>query len=129
MDARTPRFRFPAQKISETLLHFAEPILEHLTSEAPVRRVEEALLVACTVWNAVVFADAIKDQRYLNEIRRIGVDKPEFAALTEHLIARKRALFRDDERTIGKWDVSRKSGALNLRAEARNPHTLPRSTG
>jgi len=51
--------RFPDRKISETILDFARLIPQALPSEAPERRAREALTVACTVWNAVVFADVL----------------------------------------------------------------------
>jgi hypothetical protein len=44
----------------------------------------------------------------------------------EQLIARKRALFADDERLIGTWEVTRTEDGINLRADARDPHSLPR---
>jgi hypothetical protein len=49
--------RFPDRKISETILDFARLTPQALPSEAPERRARAALTVACTVWNAVVFAD------------------------------------------------------------------------
>ena len=48
--------KFPDRKISETLLHFAGITPHDLPSHAPERRAREALTVACTVWNAVIFA-------------------------------------------------------------------------
>src|SRR5271154_6098484 len=44
----------------------------------------------------------------------------------EQLIARKRALFYDDERLIGTWQVTRTEDGINLRADARDPRSLPR---
>src|ERR1035441_7876523 len=99
MDGRTARLN-PVRKISETFLRFAAPILHDLPSEAPEDRAREALQVSFTAWNAVVFADVLNDHRYLNEIRRLTADKPESALLLEQLIARKRALFANDERLI-----------------------------
>ena len=125
MDGRTARLN-PVRKISETFLRFAAPILHDLPSEAPEDRAREALQVSFTAWNAVVFADVLNDHRYLNEIRRLTADKPESALLLEQLIARKRALFADDERLIGSWEVTRTEDGINLHAEARDPHSLPR---
>lgn len=48
------------------------------------------------------------------------------ALLMEHLIDRKRALFAGDERLIGTWEVTRTEDGINLRVDARDPHTLPR---
>ncbi len=46
----------------------------------------------------------------------------------EQLIARKRALFADDERMIGTWEVTRTEDGINLRADARDPYSLPRDS-
>ena len=125
MDGRTARSN-PDRKISETFLRFAAPILHDLPSEAPEDRAREALRVSFTAWNAVVFADVLNDHRYLDEIRRLTADKPETALLMEQLIARKRALFADDERLIGSWEVTRTEDGINLHADARDPHSLVR---
>jgi hypothetical protein len=125
MDGRTARSN-PDRKISETLLRFAAPLLHDLPSEAPEHRAREALRVSFTAWNAVVFADVLNDHRYLDAIRRLVADKPETALLMEQLIARKRALFADDERLIGNWEVTRTEDGINLRADARDPHSLVR---
>jgi hypothetical protein len=93
---------------------------------APEHRAQEACEVAFTVWNAVIFADVLNDRRHLDEIRRLMADKPETALPMEQLIARKRALFGDDERLIGTWEVARTEDGINLRADARDPHSSPR---
>ena len=125
MEGRTARPN-PDLKISETFLRFAAPILHDLPSEAPEDRAREALQVSFTAWNAVVFADVLNDHRYLNEIRRLTADKPETALLMEQMIARKRALFADDARLIGNWEVTHTESGINLRADARDPYSLPR---
>lgn len=99
--------RFPDRKISETILDFARLTPHALPSEAPERRARDALTVACTVWNAVVFADVLNDSRHLDEVRRRIARTPGAAALVEQLIARKRALYSDDERLIGNFEVTR----------------------
>jgi hypothetical protein len=65
--------------------------------------------------------------RYLNDIRHLTADNPETAFLVEQMIARKRALFADDRRLIGNWDVTRTEDGINLHADARDPHSLPRN--
>jgi hypothetical protein len=117
---------YPNRKISETFLHFAAPMLDNLPSEAPEHRAQQALEVSFTAWNAVIFADVLNDHRYLDEIRRLTADNPEIALHMEQLIARKRALFADDERLIGTWEVTWTEDGINLRADARDPHSLPR---
>jgi hypothetical protein len=120
------RAAYPNRKISETFLDFAAPMLDDLPSEAPEQRAKKALEVSFTAWNAVVFADVLNDNRHLEEIRRLTAGNPETALLMEQLIARKRALFADDERLIGTWEVTRTEDGINLRADARDPHSLPR---
>jgi hypothetical protein len=44
----------------------------------------------------------------------------------EQMITRKRELFADDERMIGDWEVTRTEDGINVRADARDPHSLPR---
>jgi hypothetical protein len=123
MDGRTA---YPNRKISETFLEFAAPMLKDLPSEATEQRARQALEVFYTAWNAVVFADVLNDHRHLDEIRRLTADKPDVALLMEQLIARKRTLFADDERLIGTWEVTRTEDGINLRADARDPYSLPR---
>jgi hypothetical protein len=118
--------KFPDRKISETLLHFAGITPHDLPNHAPERRAREALTVACTVWNAVIFADLLNDPRHLDEARRLIAGTPEAAVLVEQLIVRKRTLFADDERLIGNFEVTRTTEGINVHAEARNPHSLPK---
>ena len=77
----------------------------------------------------MVFADVLNDYRYLEDIRNLAADKPEVALLLQQLVDRKRALFGDDERLIGTWKVTRTTDGINLRADARDPHTVPRDPG
>jgi len=114
------------RKISETFLDFAAPLLQDLPSEAVEERVRDALRVSYTAWNAVIFADVLHDHRHLSEIRRLTADKPEAALMVEQMIRRKRALFANDERMIGEWEVTRTEDGINLHADARDPHSLPR---
>jgi hypothetical protein len=53
------------------------------------------------------FADVFNDRRHLDEIRRLTAGNSEAFLLMEQLIGRKRALFADDERLIGNWEVTR----------------------
>lgn len=124
MTKRTAR-PVPDRKISETFLHFAEPIIHDLPSEALEHRAREALQVSFTVWNAVTFADVLNDHAHLDEIRRLTAGNPEAGLLVEQMIARKRSLFASDERLIGTWEVTRTADGINVRADARDPHSLP----
>ncbi len=64
---------------------FAEPLLQDLPAQGLVRHVENALNVAYTVWNAVVLADALGEERYPADARhRMGID-PAALVLVETL--------------------------------------------
>ena len=117
----------PKRKISETFLHFAEPLLEDLPSEAREHTARTALEIVFTAWNAVIFADVLNNHRYIEEIRRLTAGKPEATLLMDQVIARKRSLFADDARLIGNWEVTRTEDGINLHADARDPHSLPRN--
>jgi hypothetical protein len=122
---KSARSRFPDRKISETFLSFAEPLLQELPATGLVRHVENALKVAYAVWNAVVLADALGEDRYLADARhRMGID-PAALVLVETLISRKRALFGDDARLIGTYEVRKTGDGFKVRADARDPYTVP----
>jgi|ERR1035437_469981 hypothetical protein len=120
------RAKYPDRKISETFLNFAAPLLDHVPSEALEHRTQQAFQMSFMAWNAVVFADVLNDRLHLDEIRRLTADNPETALFMEQLIARKRAFFADDERMIGTWELKRTEDGINLRADALDPHSLPR---
>ena len=115
------------RKISETFLKFAAPLLHDLPSDAPERRTRDALQVCFAAWNAVIFADVLKDDKYLIQLRPLTADKPEATLLMEQMIARKRALFADDTRLIGNWKVTLTEEGIKLYADARDPHSLPQN--
>jgi hypothetical protein len=118
--ART-REQFSNRKISETFLEFAAPLLDPLGAEATEHELENALKIAFTVWNAVVF-DAVDHSRgWLDQVRDLVGHDPRVRALVEQLIARKQRLFGNDHRLIGKYQLVRRQGELRLRAEARQP--------
>jgi len=75
----------------------------------------------------VIFADVLNNHRYIEEIRRLTAGKPEATLLMDQMIARKRSLFADDARLIGNWEVTRTEDGINLHADARDPHSLPRN--
>ena len=119
--------RYPDRKISETFLEFAGPMVHDLPSDAPEHRARQALEVAVTVWNAVIFADVLHDHGYIDQIRHLTAAHSEAGMLVEQMIARKRELFADDERMIGEWEVTRTEDGINVRADARDPYSLPRN--
>jgi hypothetical protein len=85
------------------------------------------LTIACTAWNAVIFADVLNDNQYVDQIRDLAQNKPEARQMIETLIARKRSLFAEDHRMIGTWEVTRTEDGINLRADARDPYSIPRA--
>ncbi len=123
--ARPTTRSFPDRKISETLLDFAAPLLPERSGEATEAQVRQALLVSCTVWNAVIFADVLGNPRFLDELRRRLAPALEKVGLLDQLIARKRTLFAADERLVGDWKLRQENGDVRLWAEARDPDSLP----
>lgn len=121
------RPRFPDRKISETFLHFADPLLQDLGPRATIDQMEQALKLAFTVWNGVVYDDANGNSHYLDMMRNQTRHERDIAAMVDQLIDRKRTLFGDDDRLVGEFKFIRKGGNLHLRAEARDPKRI-RST-
>jgi hypothetical protein len=64
----------------------------------------------------VIFADVLNDHGHLDEIRRLTAGNREAGLLVDQMIARKRALFADDERLIGDWEITRTPEGINVRA-------------
>ena len=122
--ART-REQFSNRKISETFLEFAAPLLDPLGVEATEPEMENALKIAFTVWNAVVFAAVDPRSGWLDQVRDLAAHDPCVRALVEQLITRKQRRFGNDHRLIGKYQLVRRQGELRLRAEARQPHPRP----
>jgi hypothetical protein len=124
--ARSQQRANPSQrKISETFLEFAEPLWVPLGPAASDQELEQVLLLAWTVWNAIVFGAAAPNQPCQQELRELRnlVDQDSGARMVvEHLIARKQTLFADDQRLIGRYRLNRRQGELHLWAEARLPH-------
>ncbi len=121
MSNNSQRADFPDRKLSETFLHFAEPLLEPLGADATEQQMEEVLKIAFTVWNAVVYEAAKGETRFLDMVQKATASVPPVATFVEEMIARKRKLFGDDQRLIGKYEFFRKNGELRFRAEARSP--------
>jgi hypothetical protein len=116
------RAKFSNRKISETFLDFAEPLLAPLGAEATEHEMEEALKIAFTVWNAVVFDAVNRNSRWVDQVRVLAGLDPHFRPLIEQLVARKQTLFGDDHRLVGGYQLYRHHGELRLRAEARQPN-------
>jgi hypothetical protein len=115
------RIRFPDRTISETFLDFADPLLEPLGPGASVDQMEQALQIAFTVWNGVVYDKVNGNSHFVDGMRKHAGHDRKIAALVEQLIARKHKRFGNDDRLVGEFKFVRKGGKLHLRAEARDP--------
>lgn len=114
------------RKISETLLDFAQPLLECVPENLPPQRLEEYLRLPITIWNAVILDElgtmpgAVAQVR--SRVERAGNTIQ--IAVVHSMIERKRTCFGSDHRLIGRhWVDVDSSGTIQVRAEAR----LPRS--
>lgn len=122
MARATTRKKSSNRKISETFLDFAAPLLDPLGSEATEHEMDNALKIAFTVWNATVFDAVDRSSDWLDQVRDLAGHDPRVRALVEQLVARKKSLFGNDLRLIGKYQRFRRHGELRLQAEARQPN-------
>lgn len=79
--------KFSNRKISETFLDFAEPLLAPLGAEATEHEMEEALKIAFTVWNAVVFDAVNRNSRWVDQLRDLAGHDPDVRPIIEQLVA------------------------------------------
>ena len=119
----------PDRKVSETFLDFGAPLMATMPDNASEASVEKVLSIAFVVWNGTILDDVNGNNHYLTQLRKQAADDSVLQALLAQLVRRKRTLFADDERLIGNYKVTRKGGELNLWAEARDPHSIPRTRG
>jgi hypothetical protein len=122
MARASTRDRFSTRKISETFLDFAAPLLAPLGAEATEHEMENALQIAFTVWNAVVYDAVNRSRRWVDQLRDLAGHDRHIRALVEQLVTRKQSLFGNDHRLIGEYQLHRRQGELRLRAEARQPN-------
>jgi hypothetical protein len=120
----------PDRKISETLLDFASPLLELVGDDASAEQVHELLMIAVTVWNAMVMEEWGHGQHFLDQVRaqlkdpRVGP----LGALVEVLIERRRERFAHDLRAIGHFEVRPDPvDRFRIYAEARLADSLMRA--
>lgn len=117
---KTVEITYPGTKISETFLHFAEPLLR--ADRLPAQEeAEAALMIAWTVWNAVVQDTVNGNDQLITMLRKQCAGKPPVAALTEQMIQRKKTLYGNDLRLIGEYKLTMRGDEWHLRAEARIP--------
>ena len=111
---------FPKRKISETFLDFAAPFVSLIDRNTTEHQIRQGFKIAYTVWNAVVLDAVNGNDEYIKKIHHLTSADPEAQALIGQLIARKRALFTEDQRLIGEYKVTYNHGELHVWAEARN---------
>ena len=121
MPRRAQHTDYPDKKISETFLQFAEPLLEPLGPDATEHNMEEALKIAFTVWNAVVYETVNGETRHVEMVRELTAQHSEVAAVVSHMIDRKHRHFGDNHRLVGEFKLTHKGDELRLWAEARDP--------
>lgn len=61
------------------------------------------------------------ETKLVDQLRQSTSHDPDMSLFIAQLIFRKHNLFGDDHRLVGEFKLTRKSGELNLRAEARDP--------
>jgi hypothetical protein len=122
MVTRKSKLKYPDRKISDTFLQFAEPLLDAFGPNVTEAQMEQPLMIAWTVWNAVVYADAGTNKQMLENVQASMGHDPQLKGFAQFLIDRKRTLFGDDHRLIGEYKLFRKDGEVRLRAEARDPN-------
>jgi hypothetical protein len=115
-----------AKKISQTLLEYAAPLLEQMPPDASFSQRHSVLQIVIAVWNALVVArwgkqDVLPDiYRRLEQVPEPGQSM--MRAMIDTLVERKRRLFADDLRAVGRWELRMKrEGEFSLWAEARGP--------
>lgn len=121
-----PKLKFPKRKISDSLLQFAEPLLAEVKSNEAKTEIRSSIMIAWTVWNAVVYADVASDVDALDELQASTESDPSYKAFVEYMVQRKRTLFGDDERLVGEFEVLFEDGGVRLWAEARDPRSRGR---
>lgn len=66
------RESYPDRKISETFLHFAEPLLETGGAKITRDQFEKVLRLAFTVWNSVVLDAVNGNSHYVTELKNMS---------------------------------------------------------
>jgi hypothetical protein len=114
------------RKISDTLIDFAKPLLDHVDENTTEEDIKAGFILAITVWNAMVFDQWWSGERCMDKVRSqiLEANEPRGTHLIETLAERKRKKFSHDLRAIGNHSFSYKDGNLHLHAEARMDQTI-----
>jgi hypothetical protein len=114
------------KKISATILDFATPLTDGLRADASLDLRRETLGIAITLWNTLVL-QACGQGEYLAELLERFRKMPEryslgMAPLIQAMILRRHALYADDLRLVGNWELrDLGNGEVSLRAVAHAP--------
>lgn len=110
----------PTKKISQTLIEYADFLIEELPDGYTKSDLEQILKLSALIWNACVVDQWHKTTDNVSAVRRqMTRADPITAAIVEELIARKKQLFGLDPRAITNECVVIKNGEFIVRAEAR----------
>lgn len=111
----------PTQKISQTLIEFAEPLLAMLEENYSQRELEGALKLAVNIWNACVLDQWQQTSQHVEAIQRAVSNSGNAisTSIVAALIVRKRVHFGNDPRAITNECVIVRDGNFVVRAEAR----------
>jgi hypothetical protein len=97
------------EKMSEVLLHFADPILDR---SAPLEEIRSTLFFAMTIWNyALLPAKARSESKGL--FRKVMSD-PWSSSVVQRLLERKAQLFADNQRMFYDLEVYQKGDELKV---------------
>lgn len=113
----------PSRKISETLLDFAQPLLQALPQPLQRKHLEEALTLAVTLWNLATAEQWGLGTSWTRVSRRAlqAIPGPVREALLEQMLERKRVRFAVDRRFVGHFEVIDTEKGLTVRADAHLP--------
>jgi hypothetical protein len=115
------------RKLSETLLEFAQPLVDLDPGHIDEHQMRTLLGFAINVWNLVVFEEIRGAANDVAEMRaELAPDQvpAEVLAWFDRLVARKRERFHGDLRIVGNWCVRRGQGRLDVEMESRVPEAL-----
>ena len=113
-------------KMSDTLLEFAQPLLDLLPDDPALGQLEDTFALGTLLWNCFVLEATGKDEdrEEAGDIRahvlatgtHAGVAYEAMEDLLDELADRKKALFPDDQRLIAGVDVRRDGDGFHIQA-------------
>ena len=115
------------RKLSETLLEFAQPLIDIDRNRIDEHRLRTLLGFAINVWNLVVTEELHDSEDEVDDARaELAPDRisGEVLAWLDRLVLRKHERFKGDLRLVGNWRVWQSRGRLEIEMESRVPHAL-----